>query len=126
MSKIDKGEPGYNSRNRNKLPALAAGAVLVATVFAGMTGRGSSEEIPVKEPSTEQPTPTTVVVAEKGDSAWSIAKGELAASGIPRDDMDIRPIVNDIVERNGVNIQIGQHVTLADIPNVGPPILPKP
>lgn len=130
MSKISKGEQRYGSRNRNKLPAFAAAGVLVATVLAGsIGGRGSGDENPgsiTDRPGVEreESVPTTVVIIESGDTAWEVAEREIAASGIRREDIDILPVVDDIVGRNGVNLQPGQTITFEDIPNQGPPLAP--
>ncbi len=101
-------------RVRKGLPATAAMGLLATTLAIGAIGSNKSSDVDDR-PITDEPVPTTVYIAQNGDSAWDIANREIEESNIPRDDVDIRPIVDDIVERNG-DIHPGDRVELEDLP----------
>ena len=132
MSKISRNEPGYSSRNRNKLPALAAIGVLGATVLAGTIGsRGSNDENPSvpNRPAAEAATSTTVVTAVENSNIWNLTEAELRASGKDPSTVEhMGDYVDPNVALNGGNAGIipGQQVILRDIPNEGPPITEAP
>jgi hypothetical protein len=110
---------GVESRTKHTvrkwLPGAAAVGLLATVATVGVFGpKNKSDDVPTSE---TPPTPTTVYTAQEGDTAWDIAHREIEASNQDRDDVDILPIVDDIVERNGgANIQPGDQITVEKLP----------
>lgn len=122
MSKIARNEPGYPSRNRNKLPALAAFGVIGATVLAGVLGPRNSHEDNSKP---AKPTETTTVVAQEGDTVWNLTADQMRIDGIDPSSVEH---MGDYVDPNVAlnngdpTLDVGQQVALRDLPDQGPPI----
>ena len=112
----------HGSRNRDKIPALAAGAVLVATVFAGMVGKGPSEDEPSKSPKIEQSTPTTTVIVKEGQNLTELFEAEVLISNQDINDYNMQDAIDGVVELNGGKAKIlpGQVAILPDLPNLPP------
>jgi hypothetical protein len=104
---------GRNVYRRRRLVALVSAMVLLAVAVAaavtvaGRLGGGGAPTAPAAPTAIASPVPRSATyVVKPGDTVWSVARRM-------QPDGDIRPLVDEIVARNGsAALVVGQLLTL--------------
>ena len=92
FDKMNKAPKKGLSRRAKVGLGLAAAAGITAGAIAGSGG---------EDTAPKEPVPTERVVAQPGDTAWEIAEDIVADNGVDRDDVEIRPLVDEVSRAAG-------------------------
>lgn len=92
---LDRGKASKKGLTRRQ--RIGLGVATAAGLTAGAIGLASNGE----EAVPQGPVPTERVVAQPGDTPWEIAEDLLEKSGVDRDDVELRPLVDEVQRAAG-------------------------